>query len=114
MGKVCPPDRTLLKGAPNLLHVPTTEEAMGHKWHKGMWRGFAGLPKEIVAHEAAIKKAWDGDEFKEFMNRRGSEMIYLDSADDDEFMKADNADNGAALKSLGLANQGRMGPPESA
>jgi tripartite-type tricarboxylate transporter receptor subunit TctC len=42
-------------------------------------------------------------EFKEFMNRRGFDMIYLDSADFAEFMKADNEDNGTALKSLGLA-----------
>jgi hypothetical protein len=36
------------------------------------------------------------------MNRRGFDMIYLDSADFAEFMKADNED-GKALKSLGLA-----------
>ena len=42
-------------------------------------RGFAaleGMPKEIAEqHEAAIKKAWDSDELKEFMNRRGFDMI---------------------------------------
>jgi hypothetical protein len=42
-------------------------------------------------------------EFKEFMNRRGFDMIYLDSAKFAEFMKADNEDNGKALKSLGMA-----------
>ncbi|MGY2907229.1 hypothetical protein [Bradyrhizobium sp. URHC0002] len=26
--------------APNFPDVPTTEEATGHKWHKGVWRGF--------------------------------------------------------------------------
>ena len=41
--------------------------------------------------------------FKEFMTRRGFDMIYLDSAKFSEFMKADNEDNGKALKSLGLA-----------
>jgi tripartite-type tricarboxylate transporter receptor subunit TctC len=44
--------------APNFPDVPTTEEATGHKWHKGVWRGFAapkGLPKEIAAqYETAI------------------------------------------------------------
>jgi hypothetical protein len=34
------------------------------------------------------------------MNRRGFDMIYLDSAKFAEFL---NADNGKALKSLGLA-----------
>ena len=93
--------------APNFPDVPTTEEATGHKWHKGVWRGFAapkGLPKEIATqYETAIKKVWDSAEFKEFMNRRGFDMIYLDSAGFAEFMKADNEDNGKALKSLGLA-----------
>ncbi|MDP3689554.1 tripartite tricarboxylate transporter substrate binding protein [Bradyrhizobium sp.] len=93
--------------APNFPDVPTTEEATGHKWHKGVWRGFAapkGVPKEIVAqYETAIKKIWDSQEFKDFMNRRGFDMIYLDSAKFGEFMKTDNEDNGKALKSLGLA-----------
>ena len=35
--------------------------------------------------------------------RSAPDMIYLDSAKFAEFMKADNEDNGAALKSLGLA-----------
>jgi tripartite-type tricarboxylate transporter receptor subunit TctC len=72
----------------SVTDVPTTEEATGHKWHKGVWRGFAapkGLPKEIAAqYETAIKKIWDSAEFR-------------------EFMKADNEDNGKVLKSLGLA-----------
>lgn len=93
--------------APNFPDVPTTEEATGHKWHKGVWRGFAapkGVPQEIVArYETAIKKIWDSQEFKDFMNRRGFDMIYLDSARFGEFMKTDNEDNGKALKSLGLA-----------
>ena len=37
------------------------------------------------------------------MNRRGFDMIYLGSASFGEFMKADNEDNGAALKSQGLS-----------
>ena len=41
--------------------------------------------------------------FKEFMNRHGFDMIYLDSVGFAAFMKADNEDNGKALKSLGLA-----------
>ena len=95
------------KRAPNFPDVPTTDEALGQKWHKGVWRGFAapkGLPKEIAAqYETAIKKVWDSEEFREFMTRRGFDMIYMDSAKFAEFMKADNEDNGAALKSLGLA-----------
>ena len=36
------------------------------------------------------------------MNRRGLDMIHLDAAKFRELMKADNKDNGKALKSLGL------------
>jgi tripartite-type tricarboxylate transporter receptor subunit TctC len=61
-------------------------------------------PAEGDCHaETAIRKVWDSAEFKEFMNRRAFDMTYLDSADFAEFMKADNEDNGKALKSLGLA-----------
>ncbi len=95
------------KRAPNFPDVPTTEEATGHKWFKGVWRGFAapkGMPPEIAKqYETAIKKIWDSAEFKDFMNRRGFDMIYQDSAQFAAFMKADNEDNGKALKSLGLA-----------
>ncbi|MBR1122505.1 tripartite tricarboxylate transporter substrate binding protein [Bradyrhizobium lablabi] len=95
------------KRAPNFPDVPTTEEATGHKWHKGVWRGFAapkGLPPEIAKqYETAIKKVWDSDEFKEFMTRRGFDVIWMDGAKYGEFMKADDKDNGEALKSLGLA-----------
>jgi tripartite-type tricarboxylate transporter receptor subunit TctC len=48
------------------------------------------LPRKYAA---AIKKVWDSAEFKEFMNRRGFDMIYLDSAKFAEFMKADDEDN---------------------
>ena len=61
-----------------------------------------GLLKEIAAQYETMK-AWDNDEFKEFMNRRGFDTIYLDLAKLSAFMKVDNEDNGNALKSLGLA-----------
>ena len=93
--------------APNFPDVPTTDEATGHKFHNGVWRGFAapkGLPVEIAKqYETAIKKVWDSQEFKDFMTRRGFDMIYQGSAEFAAFMKADNEDNGKALKSLGLA-----------
>ena len=53
-GGAYPQPRVLLaQSAPNFPDVPTTEEATGHKWHKGVWRGFAapkGLPQEIATH----------------------------------------------------------------
>ena len=92
---------------PSFPTVPTLKEEMGIDYSTGAWRGFAapkGLPPEIArTYETAIKKAWDSDEFKDFMTRRGFDMIYQDAAKYGEFMKADDEDNGKALKSLGLA-----------
>ena len=97
------------KRAANFPDVPTVEEALGHKWAKGVWRGFAapkGLPKEIATqYETAIKKIWDSGEFQEFMSKRGFDLIYMDSAKFAEFIKTDNQDNGNTLKSLGLAKK---------
>jgi tripartite-type tricarboxylate transporter receptor subunit TctC len=95
------------KRAANFPDVPTVEEATGHKWHKGVWRGMAGpkgLPKEIATqYEAVIKKIWDSADFKEFMTKRGFDLAYLDSGKFAEFMKSDNEEIGTILKSLGLA-----------
>jgi len=97
------------KRAANFPDVPTVEEALGHKWFKGVWRGFAGpkgLPKEIaMRYEESIKKVWDSKDFQDFMKQRGFDLLYADSAKFAEFMKADNEDNGKTLKSLGLAKK---------
>jgi tripartite-type tricarboxylate transporter receptor subunit TctC len=93
--------------AANFPDVPTVEEATGHKWHKGVWRGMAGpkgMPKEIAAqYEAVIKKIWDSKEFQDFMKQRGFDLVWMDSAKFAAFMKTDNQDVGATLKTLGLA-----------
>ena len=93
--------------AANFPDVPTVEEATGHKWHKGVWRGMAGpkgMPKEIaVQYETVIKKIWDSKEFQDFMKQRGFDLVWMDSAKFAAFMKTDNEDVGKTLKSLGLA-----------
>ena len=45
------------KRAPNFPDVPTTEEATGHKWHKGVWRGFG----DATQCETAIAKFLKAD-----------------------------------------------------
>ena len=93
--------------AANFPDVPTVEEATGHKWYKGVWRGMAGpkgMPKEIAAqYETVIKKIWDSKEFQDFMKQRGFDLVWMDSAKFAAFMKTDNQDVGATLKTLGLA-----------
>lgn len=95
------------KRAANFPDVPTVEEATGHKWYKGVWRGMAGpkgLPKEIAAqYETVIKKIWDSKEFQEFMTKRGFDVVWMDSGKFAAFMKEDNQDVGKTLKLLGLA-----------
>ena len=84
--------------AANFPDVPTVEEATGHKWHKGVWRGMAGpkgMPKEIAAqYETVIKKIWDSKEFQDFMKQRGFDLVWMDSAKFAAFMKTDNEDVG--------------------
>jgi tripartite-type tricarboxylate transporter receptor subunit TctC len=95
------------KRAANFPDVPTVEESTGQKWFKGVWRGMAGpkgLPKDIATrYETVLKKIWDSAEFQEFMTKRGFDLVWMDSGKFAEFMKSDNQDVGATLKSLGLA-----------
>jgi tripartite-type tricarboxylate transporter receptor subunit TctC len=95
------------KRATIMPDVPTVEEATGHKWHKGVWRGMAapkGLPKDIATrYEAALKKIYDSSDFQEFMTKRGFDPVWGDSAKFASFMKEDNEEIGKILKELGLA-----------
>ena len=73
----------LAEARAELPDVPTTEEATGHKWHKGVWRGFAAPGVrwgDCRAVRDRDQEDLDSAEFKEFMNRRGFDMIYLDLA----------------------------------
>jgi tripartite-type tricarboxylate transporter receptor subunit TctC len=95
------------KRAEILPDVPTVEEATGHKWSKGVWRGMAGpkgLPKDIAdRYETVIKKIWDSAEFQNFMKQRGFDVVWGDSKKFAAFMKEDDAEIGKILKDLGLA-----------
>lgn len=93
--------------AANFPNVPTVDEATGHKWYKGVWRGMVGpkgLPKEMAQqYEAVLKKIYDSAEFQDFMKQRGFDVVWMDSAKFAAFMKDDNQDIGKILKDLGLA-----------
>lgn len=95
------------KRAANFPDVPTVEEATGHKWHKGVWRamvGPKGMPRDIaMQYEALLKKVYDSAEYQEFMTKRGFDVAWMGSADFAQFLKKDDADIGAILKTLGLA-----------
>ena len=95
------------KRAANFPDVPTVEEATGHKWHKGVWRaivGPKGMPQDIATqYETLLKKIYDSAEYQEFMAKRGFDVTWMGSVDFVQFLKKDDADIGAILKTLGLA-----------
>ena len=95
------------KRAANFPDVPTVDEATGHKWHKGVWRamvGPKGMPKEIATqYETLLKKVYDSSEFQEFMTKRGFDLAWMGSTEFAAFLKKDDEEIGAILKSLGLA-----------
>ena len=95
------------KRAANFPDVPTVDEATGHKWHKGVWRamvGPKGMPKEIATqYETLLKKVYDSSEYQEFMTKRGFDLAWMGSTEFAAFLKKDDEEIGAILKSLGLA-----------
>jgi tripartite-type tricarboxylate transporter receptor subunit TctC len=95
------------KRAANFPDVPTVDEATGHKWHKGVWRamvGPKGMAKDIATqYETLLKKVYDSSEFQEFMTKRGFDVAWMGSVEFAAFLKKDDEEIGAILKSLGLA-----------
>jgi tripartite-type tricarboxylate transporter receptor subunit TctC len=87
--------------------VPTLKQALNSKWVSGAWRGIAapkGLPPDIESRlVAAVKKAYDSGEFREFMNSRGFGMRYVPPQEFAAFMAKDDAELGALMRIVGLA-----------
>lgn len=88
-------------------NVPTLKEATGSPWGTGAWRGIAapkGLPADVAARlEAAVKKAYDSKEYKDFMAQRGFGMLWGNSGDFARFMAKGDADMKAVMTAVGLA-----------
>jgi tripartite-type tricarboxylate transporter receptor subunit TctC len=91
---------------PVFPNVPTLKEAAGVDYSVGAWRGIAappGLPADITAKiVAALKKANDSKEFRDFMANRGFGVKWADPAGFAAFMAAADAAMGTAMKSAGL------------
>jgi tripartite-type tricarboxylate transporter receptor subunit TctC len=86
--------------------VPTTKEAMGVSWTIGAWRGIVA-PKGISDEQAetliaALKKAYDSDEYKTFMSKQGFGVRWASGADFGAFMKESNETLGDVMKKVGL------------
>jgi tripartite-type tricarboxylate transporter receptor subunit TctC len=87
-------------------NVPTLKSATGSDWATGAWRGIVapkGIPKDIeTALGAALKKVYDGKEYKDFMALRGFGVIWAQGADFEKFMAKSDADMGTVMKAVGL------------
>lgn len=92
---------------PMFAGVPTLKEASGVDYSVGAWRGMAapkGLPADIQNKiVAALKKANESKEFKEFMSSRGFGIKWADAAGFAKFMAAGDAAMGVAMKAAGLS-----------
>ena len=92
---------------PIFKDIPTLKEAAGIDYSVGAWRGIAGpkgLPQDVATKlTAALKKAYDSKEFKEFMSNRGFGVVWGDAAEFAKFMDAGDAKMGDAMKAAGLA-----------
>jgi len=87
--------------------LPTVKEAAGSDWTVAAWRGIAG-PKGLSADVqktlvAAIKKAHDSKEFRDFMQQRGFGVTWEGPAEFAAYIAKDDANMGAVMKALGLA-----------
>ena len=94
---------------PQFPNVPTLKEAGNVDYTVGAWRGIAGpkgLPADIAATlTAALKKAWDSKEFKDFMSARGFGLRWGDPKEFAAFMAAGDASMGKAMTAAGLAKK---------
>ena len=98
----------IMDAAPSQLFpsVPTLKAAVGSKWLSGVWRGIAApknLPKPIEERLiAAIKKACDSKEYRDFMTARGFGMRYLPPQEFAAMMAKTDAENGVLMKKFGM------------
>ncbi|WP_372619627.1 Bug family tripartite tricarboxylate transporter substrate binding protein [Falsiroseomonas sp.] len=92
---------------PQFPNVPTLNETLGINYSVGAWRGIAGpknLPDSVTSVLVpAIKRTFDNNEFKQFMNQRGFGMIYADPQGFAQFMAAGDRAMGEAMRGAGLA-----------
>ncbi len=86
--------------------VPTGKGEIGTEWTLGVWRGIGApknLPADIEARlQSALKKAYDSQEYRDFMANRGFGTRWLGPAEFATFMAASDERMGAVMKSVGL------------
>jgi tripartite-type tricarboxylate transporter receptor subunit TctC len=101
----------ILDEKPSTLYpeVPTGRQAVGTNVAIGAWRGI-GAPRNLPAAiesrlAAAVKKAYESQEYRDFMTSRGFGMRWADPAEFSSFMAASDEQMGVVMKALGLSKQ---------
>ncbi len=107
-GKVLPLANMDESRLPLFPDVPTLKEETGTDWTVSVWRtisGPKGLPQEVMdVLVPAIKRAYESNEYKEFMDGRGFGMIYRGPEEAFETMKKTDESFGKVMKAAGLTN----------
>ena len=99
----------VLDDKPSALYpqVPTAQQAIGSNWSLGAWRGIGApknLPKAIEARlQAAVKKAYDSKEYRDFMQQRGFGLRWAGPDEFANYMAKMDVQLGRVMKSVGLA-----------
>ena len=87
--------------------VPTFDEATGHDFTLGSWRGLVapkGLNPDVTAKlTAALGEVVHDPAYVKFMNDRGYAMQWTTGAQFEAFMKSSDAALGQTLKAVGLS-----------
>jgi tripartite-type tricarboxylate transporter receptor subunit TctC len=87
--------------------VPTGKQEIGTTWSMGVWRGIGApknLPPEVETKlRDAVKKAYDSQEYRDFMTNRGFGMRWAGPDEFAEMMASSDGQLGAAMKAVGLA-----------
>jgi tripartite-type tricarboxylate transporter receptor subunit TctC len=87
--------------------VPTLKEATGLDWKLSAWRGLAGpkgMPEDVTATlSAAFEKAWNSDQFQEFMKGRGFGLVWKPGPEFAEWMVESDESLGQVMAAVGLA-----------
>lgn len=88
--------------------VPTIMEGTGTDYTHAVWRAVAapkGLPEDVkTTLEAAIKKAYESEDYQTFMKDRGFGLRWAGADEATEIIAADDASLGKVMKEAGLAD----------
>jgi tripartite-type tricarboxylate transporter receptor subunit TctC len=87
--------------------VPTLKEATGLDWEMAAWRGIGGpkgMPEDVTATlTAALEKAYNSDEFQEFMENRGFGLVWAPNEEFAAYMADSDESLGQVMAAVGLA-----------